>query len=826
MLPDTPVEPRGDAFAVVDGRGLVVSWSPGAERLLGYTAAQARGLAWAGLVLAQTDTARIVDLCRADRSTCVGASTLRHRDGHPVEVVLWAHPFARDDAEQCLLQAESTEAVQQRELRQALLRGLFTESPFIIDVFDSRLRFLAQNSSSSRAPGFADSVIGLSMREAAPPGLLDMEALEERQRQVLTDGEALIGTEVRGRDPREPDRDRVWSESILPLRNSDGEVIALAHMVFDVTEEARARERLDQVNEAGARIGSMLDVLHTAKELTDVSVPLFADYACVNLLNSVFGGEEAVSGPVTATEPLRRAAETVLPGERPTGLIGTGEIDPFASEPGSPGARALVLGRPLLLTGKDFNTALGTGKCGWAAELRERGVHSCLVVPMRARGALLGVVVFARFARAHPFEADDVLLAEEFVTRAGVCIDNASRYTRERTTAMALQRSLLPQSLPALGGIETASRYLPANGKVVLGGAWFDVIPLSGARVALVVGDAGGHGLHAAVTMARLRTAVRTLAELDYSPEELLAHLDDQVTRLRDEQSGRPDHAVPWPTCLYTVFDPISVSWALSSAGHPLPTLLTSAGGVRGVDVPVGAPLGTGGIPFEYGHMRLAEGDTLVLYTAGLSRPWGDSGDTRTRLRSPWSSQHPGPDPLASGRSGGLEGLCDDVLSRLLPDDLQDDVALLLARVRALAPESHATREVDVVPESVGQARIWAAQKLTAWGLEQLAFTTELLVSELVTNALRYGMPPVVLRLIRDRTLICEVSDGSSTSPHVRRALDTDEGGRGLFMVATLAKLWGTRYHTRGKTIWTEQPLPPGTGFDQVPPTNSHAPHW
>ncbi|MET7784684.1 SpoIIE family protein phosphatase [Streptomyces sp. NPDC005388] len=727
---------------------------------------------------------------------------------------MWAHPCARDHAEQWLVQAESAEALRQYELRQALLRGLFTESPFIIDIFDAHLRFLAQNHSRNRAPGFADTVIGHTMREVAPPGLLDMNALEERQQQVFASGKALIGTEVHGRDPREPDRDAVWSESILPLRSSSGEVVALAHMVFDVTEEARARERLDLVNAASARIGSKLDVLHTAKELTDVAVPWFADYAYVNLLDPVFGGEEPVSGPVPDTVPLRRAAETMLPGEPASMAVGTGEIDPFAAAPGSPTARALALGKPVLLTGQELDAELTTSDLGRAAEIRERGVHSWLMVPMHARGAVLGVVVFARFARAHPFETDDILLAEEFVTRAGVCIDNASRYTRERATAAALQRSLLPQRLPVLGGVETVSRYLPANGQVVLGGAWFDVIPLSGARVALVVGDAGGRGLHAAVTMARLRTAVRTLAELDYSPEELLTHLDDQVKRFRDEQSGGPDADKPSPTCLYAIFDPISGSCALASAGHPPPTMLATSGGVKAIEIPSGAPLGAGGIPFESGEVTLTDEDTLVLYTVGLSNPWGNSADARARLRTTLSSQRPVPAPQDAGPPGGLGGLCDEILRSLRPDRLQDDVALLLARVRALTPEHHMSWELAAEPESAGQARAVVTQRLAAWGLEELAFTTELLVSELVTNAIRYGTPPVTLRLIRDRSLICEVSDGSSTSPHIRRALDTDEGGRGLFMVAQFAKLWGTRYHTRGKTIWAEQPLPHSTDTD------------
>ncbi|MEV6013166.1 SpoIIE family protein phosphatase [Streptomyces sp. NPDC051976] len=785
MFFHTPVQPSGDAFAVVDGHGAVVSWSPGAQRLLGHTAEQARGLPAADLLFSPADAAALAER-RPAAEPVSGDARLRHRDGHAVEVVLRVHPTPTAERQQWLVQAQSAEAARAYEVSQALLRGLFDESPFIIDVFDTDLRYLAQNRSIGRTPGFAENVTGRTLREVAPPGLLDMDALEARQRRALETGKALIGQGVRGRDPRDPDRDVVWSESILPLRGRAGDIIGLVHLVVDMTEEERARERLDLVNAASTRIGSTLDVLHTAKELTDVAVPWFADYAYVNLLDPVFSGEELVSGPVPESVPMRRAAETMLPGEPGFMTVALGEVDAFSSTPGSPTARALAAGRPVQLTGQELDAELMTLDLRRAAAMRERGIHSWLVVPMRARGATLGVVVFARFARAHSFEADDILLAEEFVARAGVCIDNASRYTRERATATALQRSLLPQRMPALGGVETASRYVAASGHVVLGGAWFDVIALSGARVALVAGDAGGHGLDAAVTMARLRTAVRTLAELDFSADELLSHLDGQVTRFQGEVAAGPAGEFPASTCVYAIFDPLSGRCELASAGGPLPVLIAADGEATVMDIPVGSPLGTSGDPYESREVKLADGDTLVLSTAEFGEPL----------------------PRTFTASEGLAGFCDDVLRRLHPEHLQDDAALLLARVRTLTPERQAAIDLASAPESVGKARAWAARQLLDWDLADLDFTTELLVSELVTNAIRYGTSPITLRLIRDRSLICEVSDGSSTSPHARRALETDEGGRGLFMVAQFSELWGTRYHTRGKTIWAEQPLP------------------
>ncbi|MFD0169573.1 SpoIIE family protein phosphatase [Streptomyces decoyicus] len=809
-----------ETYALLDAHGVVRGLSPGAERLLGYTAQEVQG--WRGIDLLHhrsPDPSGLVRRCRTGGESQLGQAVLRHRSGHGIEVALQARPMVSTGGDsQWLIQAMDSDATRRHELGEALLRGLFTESPFLIDVFDRKLRFVAQNDAQRRATGFAGKEFtGHTMSEVAPSGLLDMEALAARQRQVLETGRALIQTEVRGRTPDDPDREHVWSESILPLRNRAGEVIALAHTVADVTERARARERLALVNEASTRIGTTLDVLQTAQELVDVAVPQFADHAYVNLLDPVFSGEEPVTGPLGAELPLRRAAGASVLGGPGASVVAPGDVDPFTSGPASLFTRALMSGEPLLLTGEELLDELTPVDPRRAALVHEYGVHSWLLVPMSARGGVLGAVVFVRFRRAHGFEADDVPLAREIVARAAVCIDNARRYTRERTTALALRRSLLPQQLPVLGAVEAASRYLPASGHTVLGGAWFDVIPLSGARVALVVGDVMGHGLHAAVTMGRLRTAVRTLADLDLSPDELLAHLDDQAGRFQDEHGEGLTGRAAGTTCLYAVFDPVSLRCVLARAGHPPPVLASGDGQIEVLDLPVGPPLGHGGPPFECGEVALADGDLLVLYSDALVTSQDQSIDTGlSRLREALSEPRLAQAAAQSRPGPGLDGVCDAVIGRLLPNRPQDDVALLLARVRGLDPDRHATWELAPKPEAVTEARTRATRKLTEWGLENLEFTTELVVSELVTNAIRYGSPPIRLRMIRDRNLICEVSDGSSTSPHIRRALETDEGGRGLFMVAKLTQLWGTRYHARGKTIWAEQPFSGGPDGDAV----------
>ncbi|MFD9407922.1 SpoIIE family protein phosphatase [Streptomyces sp. NPDC059989] len=374
---------------------------------------------------------------------------------------------------------------------------------------------------------------------------------------------------------------------------------------------------------------------------------------------------------------------------------------------------------------------------------------------------------------------------------------------REHTTTMTLQRSLLPHSLPPQAAlVEVASRYLPSGTEAGVGGDWFDVIPLSGARVALVVGDVVGHGIRAAATMGRLRTAVRTLADVDLPPDELLTHLDDLIIHLYADDadldgSGEAAGGIG-TTCLYVVYDPVTRHCTVARAGHPPPAVVSPEGSVYLLDVPAGPPLGLGGLPFETVDVELPEGSMLALYTDGLLQT--RDRDVDEALDSMFAA-------LARPAST-LETVCDRVLTAMLTHRPDDDVALLVARTRALHSDKVVVLDLSSDPSVVAHARRHATDQLTAWGLEEASFVTELLVSELVTNAIRYGQPPIQLRLIHeDTTLICEVSDASNTAPHMRRARIFDEGGRGLLLVAQLAQRWGTRHAPIGKTIWAEQSL-------------------
>ncbi|MEW2414481.1 SpoIIE family protein phosphatase [Streptomyces sp. NPDC046866] len=547
-----------------------------------------------------------------------------------------------------------------------------------------------------------------------------------------------------------------------------------------------ARRRLELLAEASSRIGTTLDVGRTARELAEVAVPRLADYVTVDVPEAVLRGDES-AGPAielqrTVVHGIREDCPFHPPGRR------------VELRPETPHMRCLSSGQAVL----EPDLRLAAGWMGQGSEHTDRilahGVHSLISVPLFARGVLLGIASFYRALDPAPFGDDDSRLAQELAARAALSIDNARRYTREHTLALALQRSLLPRGLPEQGAVEVAHCYLPAESGV--GGDWFDVIPLSGTRVALLVGDVVGHGLHAAATMGRLRTAARTFAELELAPDELLTHLDNLLVRLDREEHDDAigSSGIAGATCLYAVYDPTTGQCTMARAGHPPPALVHPDGTVAFPDLPAGPPLGLGGLPFETAEVRLPEGSTLVLYTDGLIEDRERDIDVSLdRLRR--ALAHPDRAP---------EATCRAVIDAVAPEHPGDDIALLVARTHALPADRIAAWDLAADPALVSDVRNAATRRLAAWGLDELAFAAELMLSELVTNAVRYGAEPIRVRLIHDRTLICEVSDGSSTAPHLRRAAGTDEGGRGLFLVAQLSRAWGTRHTPQGKVIWAE----------------------
>ncbi|MFF0483346.1 SpoIIE family protein phosphatase [Streptomyces sp. NPDC004435] len=777
--------PPPAAFALLAADGVLVGWSREAEALLGYPAAQVVGRRAAELLVtppsdrAGSEERRPENGPRFDgtRSAVVDA---RHRAGHTVRLAVTLRPLsprAEGDSAgrspSAVLMAAELEELRWWETRQAMLQGLVTQSPVTLTIYGPGARLLWANASSVRElGGDLAASLGRSMTELFPGDVLTDQHLvdpAEFVQQILDTGEPVIDVHFRGRSPADPRRERVWSSSYFRLLDGRGEPVGVCEQSIDVTDHYRAQQRLALLAEAGARIGASLDPSGTAAELARTTVPRYADAVLVDVAAEVLAGEEPEPG--TAGDLVRVADSGGEPSRR-------GER--VAYDAGSAQAESLAGGRT---TADDE-----------AAPTR-------LYVPLTMRGRPLGLVTFVRGDDSEPFDDGDRAAARELASRTAVCIDNARRYRRERTAAFMLQRSLLPRSLPELSAVETASRYLPADSHLGSGGDWFDVIPLSGARVGLVVGDVVGHGLGAAATMGRLRAMVRTLAELDLAPDELLARLNDQVGREASDQhaQGRDGGGAVGATCVYGIYDPASRTSTWAAAGHLTPAVVRPHGAADFLALPPGLPLGVGRLPYESAEVALPAGSLVVLFTDGLVEARGQGvGVGLGRLAA----------VLGERRESSADPLCAQIVAELVTDRVRDDATLLVVRTRALDARQVADWELPSDPALVARARAMAAEQLGRWGLDDLAFTTELVVSELVTNAIRHSSGPIGLRLIRDRSLICEVSDSQHTSPHARYAGNDEEGGRGLFMVAQLTEHWGTRYMPTGKTIWAEQALP------------------
>ncbi|GGY32268.1 SpoIIE family protein phosphatase [Streptomyces djakartensis] len=793
-----------DVTVVVDAGGAVTAWSDGAHRLLGYAPADIVGRPATSLLAAglPESTRRHV----ADGRRWASEVALRHRDGDRVVVRLQGAPLPAADGGRLWIVTGATPApTVPRAEHQALALWDLTlaQLPVPVAVYDREARLVAANEIMTQVMGRSEEEMkGLTLWEIEPSPPFD--EYDRLQRQVLRTGE-MIFHEEHGKAPGET-RTHAWSMFLSPLKDETGAVQGMSATVFDTTEQYWARRRLAVLNEASLRIGSTLDVARTADELAEVAVSGFADFVTVDLLESVALGDEPEPLPRDAPITVRRTAQRSVLRGCPESVVATGDTTLYpvgtlpartlaagrgaGHRPGDPGLRDWIRSSP-----------------GRAESVARYGIHSVMMVPLRARGVTLGLVHILRHRTPEPFSEDDLLLAEEMVARAAVSVDNARRYTRELRTALALQRSLLPERPPRLAAMDVAYRYLPTGSGADIGGDWFDVIPLSGCRVALVVGDVVGHGIHATATMGRLRTAVRTLADVDLAPDELLTQLDDLVIRLDREEGPEVRERTTQPsgqvgaTCLYAVYDPVSRRCSMARAGHPPPALVTPGGDVRFVDLPAGPPLGLGGLPFEAAEVELEENSLLALYTDGLI----EAADHDIEVGIGLLRQ------ALSRPADALEDTCDQVLRTVLADRPADDIVLMLARTAGLGAAQVRTWQLPPDPAAVAGARKMAGEQLAAWGLTEAAFTTELIVSELVTNALRYGGAPIELRLIRDSALICEVSDGSSTAPHLRRARVFDEGGRGLLLVAQLSERWGSRQTPTGKTIWAEQRLPAET---------------
>ncbi|MGK5629271.1 SpoIIE family protein phosphatase [Streptomyces sp. URMC 123] len=817
-----------------DGR--IDRWSERAAELLGIPAAQALGKdpveAFVPPELRTLGHRKVEEIL--DGRDWIGMVPYRAFDGSGREGVaqLYVMPTADESGRRgALCIVVDARALRSIETDLAASQAIFGQSPLGFLLFGTDLKILRVNER------FA-TVFGRPAAEHRGRGPHDYLARPEADRltaalrQVLRTGEPVTDMQLVGTVPGDPERHR-WSVSLYRLHSGSGRPIGVAGLTTDVTrrrnaerEAASARRNLALLNEAGARIGNSLDLETTARELLDVAVPRFCDLASVDLYQGLLAGDEAPPGLSDGCGELRRVAfasavsdaplapadSCCLDGDR-GGPVVVGAVHRYPFN--SPCAGALRTAQPHVVPGQDGDDGPELGAV----------VQSTLVVPMVAHDTVVGLVQFSRTKGSEPFGERDTAIAVELAARAAVCIDNARLYRREHERALILQRSLLPPGDPEASGLDIACRYLPGNTATEVGGDWFDVIRLPGHRTALVVGDVMGRGLRAAVAMGELRTAVRTLALLDLEPAEVLSALDEIARGLGAPAGAHPGAHGPTcgsrgsdrssdlsevylATCVYAVYDPVTRRCTFANAGHLPPVLVEPGESALMLDVPPGMPLGVGGEPFEEVEVELPDGALLALYTDGLVE----------------SRDHPLDEGLSAFRTAladpgrPLEDVCDHVLTTLDTHHGEDDIALLMARVQGLTATSVGDWKLPPEPQSVARARELARAQLVTWGLDALVDTTELLVSELVTNALRYGEGEIRLRLLLDRTLVCEVWDGGYVQPRRRRARDTDEGGRGLQLVGLLSSAWGSRRTPHGKTVWFELAVPEGeaTGPDPV----------
>jgi PAS domain S-box-containing protein len=801
VLNESTREMSESAVAMLDEHGTVVAWTQAAEQIVGYCAGEVVGRS-AALVLPFSEEiptiSAYIEHWRAQNGWS-GTMAVRHRDGLMLNInhrisMLWG----QDGTVRWLVSITDIDTLSQETTNGSVREALITREPIGIVVRDPQLRCVWVNDTIESHDGISrDRRFGRRLTDSLPGS--EAEALEAVMRQALASGTTAVQG-YRAWPAEDPRREHAFSASCL--QDADGKALGVCSLSMDGTSSRRVHERLAILTHASTRIGSTLDVMQTGQELADLAVPALADYAAVDLAESIPSGEEpSARFDVMSGRPpvFRRAGQASIRPGVPESSFARGET--IFVPPASPLANVLRTGRSHLEPVLDISPGTWIDHAPERAQkMRENGVHSVMIVPIRARRAVLGVAVFVRTEDPIPFKEDDLMLAEELVTRAALSLDNARQYAREHTTALALQRNLLPHRLMGGAAVEVASRYLPADADAGVGGDWFDVIPLSGARVALVVGDVVGHGINAAATMGRLRTAVRTLAHMELPPDELLAHLDDTFQRLAEEDTDAPDQppAVIGATCLYAVYDPVTRRCTMARAGHPPPAIIDPHGQVTFPDLPAGSPLGLGlGVPFEAVKVELPEGSLLALYTDGLIETRDHDIDAGMH-RLGTALAHP---------SRSLEELCTRATETFLDQAPSDDITLLLAQTLSLSPTQVASWTLPNDRTAVRSARHMAARQLTEWGLEGLQDPTQLIVSELVTNAVRRSTGPIGLRLVHHHVLTCEVFDTDANSPRLRHATSDDENGRGLFLVAQLSHRWGARPVAGGKVIWAEQDL-------------------
>ncbi|MEU3458366.1 SpoIIE family protein phosphatase [Streptomyces sp. NPDC006733] len=545
-----------------------------------------------------------------------------------------------------------------------ILRGVLEGTSAGVGILDPWLRYVYVNPALALMNGVpAEAHLGRTIAEVLP----GIDGREDVLRAVLADGHPReVTSSGHTQAPSGLER-RYWHGAYHRLM-AEGAVIGIVGIVLEVTASRQqqrdleqARERLTLLDAAATRIGTTLEMDATCGELADFLVPLLAEVASVEVLPVT--QDEGGGRPARGALRMRRTALSSVPWLRERARVFGVPGEYVDYQAGSAIPRCLETGKPLvqnLLSDEELVRAAPNAER--VAAYRAAGIHSALVVPLAARGHPIGTVTLVRAGDSPGFSATDVVVAQDLAGRAAISLDNARRFTREHDIALGLQRALLAEPSSPHPNIEVASRYLPAGSSALVGGDWFDAVRLPGGRTLLAMGDVMGHGVEAAVDMSHYRAMLRVVAADDEPPNRVLERLDSLIA---STESGRP------ATCMLVLVDPRrGLTW-YASAGH-LPPAAFGPDGVGGLlHVPPGPPLGTGLGGYQLVKGRCPPGWVLLLYTDGLVERRGEDIDVSlARL----ALLRPTPE-------GSLEELLDQVLAGLVQPAVEDDVAVLVARV-------------------------------------------------------------------------------------------------------------------------------------------------
>ncbi len=788
------------ASFTLDRGGRITSWSADAAAWFGYAAAEVLGR-HCGFLLPGTAPGVTAEELQESMAGDKRVVPVVFADGTRRDVLLAGYPLTEDGGGGGLLcQAGDVQGSPRRDVRMAFMDALMRTSPFGLGVLDNELRYVFVNDALAEFNGIpARDHIGARVGEVVRAA--DGGEYEKHLRRVLESGEPLHNVLIASRSEGRRDRDRVWSVTFFRLTDREGNVLGLGGMIVDVTQKETAlldasavRQRLALVNRAGSKVGTTLEMAETARELTEFAVPEFADAATVEIREDFFGGSRFPSAD-KAVPTIRLAGRSVLD-EPSDQLLAADAGSEHIHEVGSPAHAVLCTGRPWNSERLEETTIAGLDRReDPAGPEAEDGLGSLVIAPLIARGRCLGIVQFGRSTDRESLGEDDRKVAEELAVRTALSLDNARLYDEERRIAVALQRNMLPDDDDITGrpGLEIAYHYWSTSRSAKVGGDWFDVIPLSGHRVALVVGDMMGHDIQAAAGMGQLRTAMHTLARLDLEPVDLLNRLDDIV-----ENSPAMQHA----TCVYAIYNTVTRECRIANAGHPPPVLRHRDRSTRIVPVEPGVPLGIGLGTSEFAavDLKLPEDSTLVLYTDGLIERRGQDIEVgiealRTAMARPTPSVF------------SVQQVCDRLVAELTDRSGDDDLAVLMARAPRMPQHRSVRWRVPAEFRSVPRTRALVRDTLRRWDLPALQDTAELLMSELVTNAVRHARGDIEIQMAKGETLVVEVADDDERLPHPVQAGAEDERGRGLMLVNEVAQEWGARSITSGKVVWFELPL-------------------